>query len=202
MLMKIKMGGVCSPGKSKARSDRMRLIKANTETQYGQIQALYMRAFPAVERKPFPMMLEKQKEGSMELLFLEEDGAFLGLAIFVLDADLVLLDYFAIEENCRDQGIGSKALALLQQYYPGRRLLLEIEDAAAPTADQQMRIRRKGFYLRNGMTVMPFLVNLFSVEMEVLTYHANVTYEEYVQIYEHVFGEKIRKHVTLVRRYD
>lgn len=181
----------------------MKLTRAATKEQYRQIEALYMRAFPKEERKPFSRMVKKQAEGSMELLCIEDDaGLFLGLAIYVLDGDLALLDYLAIMEEYRNQGIGSKILSRLQTYYPGKRFLLEIEDAAAESEDQSMRIRRKAFYLRNGMKVMPFLVNLFTVEMEVLTFETEVGYEEYFDIYNHVFGPEISKHVMLVRYYE
>ena len=77
----------------------MKIIKATDEKRLQLIEKLYMSAFPKVERKPFQLILQKQKEGTMELLSIEEDHKFLGLAIFAHDKDIALLDYFAISEE-------------------------------------------------------------------------------------------------------
>ena len=67
----------------------MKLIPARDSARLTAIENLYLSAFPAAERKPFSLLLEKQREGSVEILSLEEDGAFAGLAILVRLDDLV-----------------------------------------------------------------------------------------------------------------
>ena len=74
----------------------MKIIKATDEKRLKIIEDLYLRAFPKAERKPFSLMVKKQLEGTMEILSIEEENAFLGLAIFAHDKDIALLDYFAI----------------------------------------------------------------------------------------------------------
>ncbi len=89
----------------------MKLTNCTTEAQFANLERLYMDAFPAAERKPFPLLVEKSREGVVELLAIEgEGGAFLGLAITVLSHGLVLLDYFAICPKLRGQEIGSGTL--------------------------------------------------------------------------------------------
>lgn len=176
----------------------MKLTNCTTKTQYANLEQLYMEAFPAAERKPFPLMVQKSHEGIMELLAIEgEGGAFLGLAITVLHKGLVLLDYFAICPKLRGQDIGSGTLRLLQERYAGKRLVLEIEDTDEEAPNREERIRRKAFYLRNGMSAMPFLVNLFGVKMQVLTNGADVSFEEYHGIYRASFPEEISSNITL-----
>ncbi len=178
----------------------MKLTNCTTEAQFASLEHLYMETFPAAERKPFPLMVEKSREGVMELLAIEgEGGAFLGLAMTVLYRDLVLLDYFAISPKLRGQEIGSGALRLLQGRYAGKRLVLEIEDTGADAPNREERIRRKAFYLRNGMAVMPFLVDLFGVKMQVLTNGADVSFAEYHGIYRASFPEKISSNITLYK---
>ena len=84
----------------------MKIVKATDERRLELIENLYMRAFPKSERKPFELMVEKQAEGTMELLSIEDENVFLGLAIFAHDKDIALLDYFAISDEFRGQGIG------------------------------------------------------------------------------------------------
>lgn len=75
----------------------MKLTNCAASAQLANIERLYLEAFPAVERKPFPLMVQKSQEGIIELLAIEEeDGSFLGLAITVLHGNDVLLDYFAV----------------------------------------------------------------------------------------------------------
>ena len=58
----------------------MKLTQALSRTRLSDIKNLYLRAFPAAERKPFYMIRKKQAEGSMEILSIENDtGDFLGL---------------------------------------------------------------------------------------------------------------------------
>ncbi len=173
------------------------LVPPQNEQHWEAIRTLYERAFPASEKKPFPLMLQKEKEGSMEFLaILSESGDFCGFIINILHADLLLLDYFAIAEEKRGCGIGSQGLALLRQRYPHRRLLLEIEDPnEMGAANLQERIRRRDFYRRNGWNPMPYTVSLFGVPMQVLCPGETVDFPEYHQIFVQVFSEKTAQKV-------
>lgn len=178
----------------------MKIIKATDEKRLQLIEKLYMSAFPKVERKPFQLILQKQKEGTMELLSIEEDHKFLGLAIFAHDKDIALLDYFAISEEIRGQGIGSRAIKALQKIYNGKRFVLEIETTKKPCNDHELREKRKEFYLRNGLHTMNFDVNLFGVEMEILSNAAHLTYEEYLDVYKNACGLKFADKIHLIRQ--
>lgn len=185
---------------NRCEENTVRLAEAYDTQQLEKIEQLYLEAFPASERKPFAMLLEKRDAGLMEVLAVEEeDGSFAGLAIVMLHRDIALFDYFAIAPQKRGTGIGSEILKMLQQRYADRRFLLEIEDTALPVEDRQIRIRRKGFYLRNSMTPLPMIVNLFGVQMEVLSYRCEVSYDEYHAVYEAIFGPEMGRRVTLVR---
>ncbi len=177
----------------------MQLVRATTKQQLHNIHALYQRAFPISERKPFSMILRKQKEGSMEILSIEHDsGEFLGLAVLIHYHDLHLLDYFAVSPDCRGQGVGSKALGLLQARYADGRLLLEIERTDVECKNLDERLRRKQFYLKNGMQQADFLVDLFGVDMEILTHNCTVSYCEYHEVFEQVFSKRIAAHVRRI----
>lgn len=177
----------------------MRITKATTETALANIERLYLQAFPAVERKPWELLLKKQAEGTMELFSLEdEDGSFLGLAIMAYDQDLVLLDYFAVSGERRGQGIGSTAIKTLQEFFKEKRFVLEIESTKHPSEDLEIRKSRKSFYLRNGLHPMDFDVNLFGVEMEILSNCESLDYEEYLNIYVNACGPEYADKISLI----
>ncbi|MBO5051477.1 MAG: GNAT family N-acetyltransferase, partial [Clostridia bacterium] len=86
----------------------MKIVKLTKEKDTTLVRQLYESAFPPEEKKPFSLILKKSDEGSMEILSIEEDdGSFLGLAIFILYKELALLDYFAISPERRGGGVGT-----------------------------------------------------------------------------------------------
>lgn len=168
-------------------NDIMEIVHAYTNKQLDDIRRLYMQAFPADERKSFSMLRKLQKEKKSEILSVQgENEDFIGLVITVTYNDLVLLDYFAISPEKRGHGMGSKALAILKERYHDKRFFLEIETTLEASDNAEERIRRKGFYLRNGMKLMPFMTDVFGVHMEILTNGCDIDYCDYFSVYKSV----------------
>lgn len=163
-------------------------IQKASERELRLLKHIYLEAFPKAERKPFGIMKHKARQGAMELLAIREQRQLLGLSFSVLHRDLVLLDYFAIDQRCRGQNYGSEALRLLKERYRDRRFVLEIERPDVHAPNQEERFRRKQFYLKNGMQETGIYVSVFQVPMELLTDGTSLTYEEYHQIYEKAVG--------------
>ena len=131
-----------------------------------EVHALYETAFPACEKKPFSMITAGQETGLVEILAIEENNGFLGLAIMAKAGDRVLLDYFAIADQARGHGVGSAALRALRGKYQGMRLIIEIESTKCVDEEELfLRTRRKKFYLRNGFTMLPYDIDLWGTEM-------------------------------------
>ena len=176
----------------------MKLTSYNSGKQIENIERLYMEAFPCEERKPFDVMLEKCGEG-VEMVAIEDDcGDFLGLAIMLVCGNIALLDYFAIESEKRGNNVGSRALQMLKERYAGRVLLIEIEDTDEESENLADRIRRKSFYLRNGMVEQSYKVWFYGTKMQVMTSGGSVTFDEHNRVYENVLGKEVSDNVTLV----
>lgn len=177
----------------------MMKLNPNYEDNLNKIENLYLTAFPKNERKPFDLIIEKCNNSSMEIITIQNDNNdFLGFAITIIHNDMVLLDYFAVAPESRGKNIGSTALKLLFERYKNKRFVLEIENTEIECDNLEERKRRKAFYIRNGMSVMPFKVNLIGVEMEVLTHKCEVTYEEYYSIYKNTFSDKYCSKIELI----
>ena len=161
------------------------------------IEELYISSFPKEERKPFSTIIQKAKTGSMEIISIESEtnGEFLGLALSVMNDDLVLLDYFAICRQNQSSGIGTKALALLKQRSLDKRFFLEIETPDPNADNAKQRERRKKFYLNCGLCDIRLYVCLFGIDMEILTDGCQITFSEYHKLYHDVFGGKISDNV-------
>lgn len=177
------------------------LASADTEEQISGVLELYLKAFPKEERKPFSLILAKREEGVCEILCAEApSGEMLGEAILLHYKDIVLLDYFAVAPKLRGRGIGSCILRQLQERYSGKRLLLEIENPQKPSDNHEQRLKRKHFYMQNNMKCMDYLVSVFDVEMEVLCFDCEVSFEDYRSVYEQVFGKRAAERIQLLRQ--
>ena len=178
----------------------MILNKVTTKEKTEKIHALYLEAFPEVERKPFESMVQKMQEGKLEFVSIEEDdGEFIGLGITILYDKYALLDYFAIAKDKRGMGYGRKALMEFKKRYSDRLFLLEIESTFDECDNIDDRLRRKGFYLSCGMVCMPYIVNFLGTLMEVLTFGDNITYQEHKSIYTNSFDGAIAKRISFDR---
>lgn len=160
----------------------------------------YKSAFPRNERIPFFIMRLMAKKGEAKFFAVESnDGKFGGFAVTMKHGDIVILSYFAIHPKLRNRGIGSKALKALMKHYSGYRFILEIEDAKEPCADRETRLRRRAFYLANGMKSAGFTAHVFETDLEVLTAGKPVSFEEYRDLYRVRRGIRVTLNVTLKR---
>lgn len=173
----------------------MQLRQPKTCLDWFKIYQLYKKAFPISERKPFALIFKTFQKGDTDVWYLYETNQFLGLAITMNDQDLVLLDYFAIHENFRNQGYGTKALKQLNTLYNHHRLFIEIETTLEPSPNQNERLKRKQFYLRNGMKELNIQANVFGVNMELLGFKENITFEDYYNTYLHIYGKFSADHL-------
>lgn len=174
----------------------MGLIQARKLSQWRKIYKLYKSAFPGYEQKPFYLIWLTHKKGCVDVWAIEDEGDFSGLAITMNAGDMVLLDYFAIAEGKRGSGIGGKALRELQGHYKGKRFFLEIESVYTQAENLPERIRRKRFYLSNGMTEMKLMAKVFQTDMEVLGYNCTLNFKEYRSVYDQAYGKWAAKNIT------
>ena len=165
----------------------MELVNA-TKADMPLVKQLYKDAFPAIERKPFFMIENQVQAGKMEILVVKDPG-FLGFAITMVGEKLILLDYFAVSSLRRGGGIGGKTIELLKQRYADKCIVIEIELEDAKAKNNDERIRRKQFYLRNGYIETDIKAVLFGVDMEIMTNGCDVTFEEYLNLVGSVIGE-------------
>lgn len=175
----------------------MELKQAKDLSNLEKIRNLYIQSFPKEERKSFSLILQKQKEGKVEILSIEEKNNFCGLMILAKDNGNILLDYFAIKKEYQSQGMGSNSLKLLFDKYKNKNIIIEIESTKINSNNQILRQKRKDFYLRNSFKIQDFCVDLFNVEMEILSNNQTINYDEYLEIYKNVYGIEIINNISV-----
>lgn len=159
-----------------------------------RIRILYRRAFPRYERKPFAVIRRMNKEGRTDVWLAEWDGRFAGLAA-TINGHVILLDYFAVAKRLRGQGVGSAFLRALLNQYAGRGLFVEIEAADRDDPDGS-KLRRKQFYLRNGLEDMHVAAVLFGVRMELLGRGCDLDFDGYREFYRIHYTPWAAEHVV------
>lgn len=167
----------------------------STAMDWLRIYRLYRRAFPRSERKPFQLIRKMHRKGCTDVWLAEQNGRFAGLAATINAPDMILVDYLAVHEKQRSGGVGSAMLHALLEQYAGRGLFVEIE---APDRDDPtgIKARRKAFYLRNGLTEMHVLANLFGVRMELLGRDCCLDFDGYQAFYRDHYSARAAEHIT------
>ena len=168
---------------------KMKIIQAVSFIRKLKIYFLYLSAFPKCERKPFSTIHKMQKNGKTDLWYAKKNGRFAGFGTTINGSDIVLLDYFAIAKNRRGKGIGSQMLSELRNLYPGKGFFLEIEKVYPDAQNFEETSRRKQFYLSNGMKEMGTDAKLFGIDMELLGFDCQLSFDEYRDFYRTNYGE-------------
>lgn len=167
----------------------VRLIEPSCCLHWLKLYQLYKKAFPIYERKPFAMIYQTFRNKQGDVWYIEDNGYFVGLAFTLNDRDIVLLDYFAIDKPLRNQGYGSQVMQLLQKKYQHQRLFVEIESTLDNVDNLNERLKRKQFYLNNGMKDLHILANVYGTPMELLGFNESVTFEDYYLTYYNIYGK-------------
>ena len=115
-----------------------------------KVRRLYLSAFPKIERHPVMELFRASSKDKAEFLRFTDDGAFIGLAYMIVRGSVAFLLYFAVEDSKRNKGYGSAILKAIRERYDGKDVVLLIESPHEQCDNMDIRIRRKGFYLRNG----------------------------------------------------
>lgn len=181
------------------------------EERYEFYHNYLVRHFHESEVKSFPL-IERLVQETKYLCcgFFEEDRP-LGYAYFARggEGQMLLLDYYAILEDYRSQGLGGKFVKEIEKYLAGQyaALIAEVEnpDYSEDEEDRRVRERRIQFYLRNGFAMSKVVSRVLTDEYN-LMYKAwggpvkdEEVYGNIQQLYLGIFGEEFYRSNINVR---
>ncbi len=181
---------------------RIRKLKL---TGLKKVYDTYMiRDFPPVELRPFFSIRRAWARGEYAAYVYEEKGDILAYAaLCVCGESFCLLDYFAVVEKYRGQGIGSAFLkALLAVVLPKSELIVEVERVQSTHDAKEADIRQKrlSFYEKNGAVKTGVRTRIFGVNYTILCFpgerkilsedeYQRVVLEVYRMAYHPFFGQ-------------
>ena len=154
-------------------------IEFANKTNYKAIKQLYLDAFPNHERMPFFMLKNAVKKRKAEILIAKESGKVVAFAYLVLYRDMVYLFYFSVLSELRNKGIGSILIKYLIEHYQNKRIFLAVEQPNENVADNEQRVKRKAFYLKNGFSNHKYKLQEKNEIFDVMAIGGEISIEEY-----------------------
>lgn len=144
----------------------------------GKIKKLYEDAFPENERFSFSMMI-KNESGHYETFGFYKDEDFVGFAVLLNSGDISHILYIATLPSLRGNGLGTKALEALARIKKGIKIIVDIERELPNCAENELRRRRKNFYIRNGYEETEIRYRWQEESYEILSLGGKVTKEDF-----------------------
>lgn len=171
--------------------------------QWKEIKQIYMEAFPKSERKPFFIIKHSVKKGKVKILTAIENGILQGFAMIIPYKNMVMLDYLAVSNKIRSHGTGSKIMNEICKKCSNKKIVLLIECIDDKAKNNQQRIARKNFYIKNGFSSSNIFINGVSGNMEILNKGEKVSPKEYMELQKYALGKLLFKlsKITLIKPF-
>lgn len=123
-------------------------------------------------------------KGDLDILGIYHMNTLVGFFSVRRYKTIAYLGYFAIAPEHRCKGYGSRAINLLKDYYEDKQIVIEIESLHEECANMENRIRRRNFYLNNGMLSTEWYLYYDDVELEILCSDKDFRKDEFEEITE------------------
>ncbi len=184
---------------------KIEIRKIASAREFKNLHRLYRKAFPPAERKPFFILLTTWRRGKSDIWYAEETLSlrggtrrrFLGFATTLNGENAVLLDYLAVSEDARGRGVGSLIVRTLLNAYRGKGFFVEIESIYEPLSKNlPERMKRRNFYIKNGLSALHVVADVFGVQMELLGKDMTIDFQGYNDFYRYNYTAYAAKHVT------
>lgn len=135
-----------------------------------QIKEIYETSFPKNEKFPFWVLKQCAKENNVRLdsIIDHNTNKIIGMNFLISYDDIVYLMYVAIDKKYRNKGFGSLVLRDLILRQADTSILLCIEKPSI-CDKEDIKARRKDFYLRNGFYETGYFIKDSGVDYEFLS---------------------------------
>lgn len=159
----------------------------------GDIEPLYVSAFPPEERPPEEMFFSSALKKDNELYGIYENNQFIGFTDLLFYKDLCYLFFLAVSPEFRNKGYGSQIIKEIFKMYPDKNFILCYDEIDEKYRDNSIRIRRRDFYYRNGFLDNNLKTCEYGVRYDTC-YHGShqVSFEDYQGLFIHCYGPEAK----------
>ena len=145
------------------------------------LEKINQESFPENERISIDDLYSSDKDGNFSITEIYADNILSGFFAVRKYKNLVYIAYFAVSDEKRSQGIGSRALKLIKNYYKNYRFIVEFEAPDEKYGNNDIRLHRRDFYLRNGFFETGLYNRYKGVEFIVACSENDFRTEEYME---------------------
>ncbi len=138
-------------------SDKFEPLRSCNEPAFEEFYRIYAGSISIREQKSKVWLCEMVSRSDCKFLLVKRKERVIGFSILFLPASEAfgLLEYMAISEEYRSQGLGGEIFRRSMQMVPPRQgqplpVLLEVDSDREESADRALRARRQQFYRRLG----------------------------------------------------
>ncbi len=147
----------------------LRMDKVNLTTKNRKrIKEIYTSSFHKKDRMPFLIMLLMSYLRSTHFISFHDGDTICGFVYMAVIKKITFVMFFAVDENIRSKGYGSRILEKIQSLYPDNKIIITIERCNEDAKDIDERVRRKKFYANNGYVQTGYIVKLGNEKQEII----------------------------------
>lgn len=128
---------------------QLRLVLQDSPDK-SKLEMINEESFPVNERNSIDDLFDSGRDGNLDIIGIYDDNEIVGFFAVRKFGKIRYMAYFAVCSCKRSMGIGSKALQLLKEFYPDCQIVNEFEAPDNSCQNNNIRLRRRDFYLRNG----------------------------------------------------
>lgn len=170
----------------------MNIHKISNEKELSAFKKLYIKSFPKEERLDFELLKSKANDGKGNFLGLFDHQNLVGMSYYSEYQGTVYVFYFAIDEQFQSHGYGKIMLDYLFKTFQQHKIILLVEKIDSNAENNQQRMRRKDFYLKNGFTSNQQFLQALGLNFELIHRKGNTAYvADYRKIQEHFYADTV-----------
>ncbi len=144
-----------------------------------KVESLAKEAFPPKEYLSPGELIQMAERGEVDFWGLYDENSFVGFMVISLFEDMCYLFFLAIDPNIRSKGYGGQALRLLDELYPNKQQVVDFEMIDDAALNNEQRITRKAFYMRNGYQETRKFISYRGVDYEILCRDTPFDFEKF-----------------------
>lgn len=157
-----------------------------------KINELAKEAFPPEGYLAPEKLVKMAEDENFNFLVLTEDEKFIGFMAVQIYNNLSYLFFLAIASDVRSKGYGSKVIETLKEQYPNKNQVVDFEMIDETSINNQQRLKRKDFYLRNGYKETGLFLSYYGVGYEVMCMNDNFCEDEFKELMKNIQVERFQ----------
>lgn len=170
---------------------------ARSLPEYKSIKRLYHTAFPPEERPPFALLMSRTGREDVDFWAVYRNNKWVGFAYVLSGKGISYLFYLAVAEEERGKGHGGAILRVLKKMYEGQRFFLALEELDESAPNYGERVKRRQFYLNNGLVPLGCKLREGSMIYDVMGIGGEVEPWEYKELMQSFTGKLLGKLVKM-----